>query len=105
MKCDCGEEATFLKIRWQDGHLVRQCDKCAGVANPHNPDVYFERPYFDGNLGDEKHPHGQWVSSPKDKARIMKEQGLIERGDRVHGARVPYEKGYGGREVDLNARS
>ena len=67
---------------WRDGHFVKISDKARG-----KPDVYFKEPSFEPNLGDEKHPFGQEVRSARDKARIMKEQGIFEKGDKRHGAR------------------
>ena len=52
------------------------------------PDVYFRGEEFVPHLGDDKHPFGQFVTSKQQKARIMREQGVHETGDRVHGARV-----------------
>ena len=54
------------------------------------PSLYFRQPYLDPNLA---HPDRPWekdgvlVTSKRHKAALMREQGLVEAGDRKHGAR------------------
>lgn len=88
--------AVCTNTRVVDSKLVETCNVCSrNYKIPGLPDVFFQRPYFDQNLGDERHPDGQYIESKQHKARIMREQGAVEAGDRKHGARVKYEKGYG----------
>jgi len=95
MKCDgCGNEnATRIRTYFDDNKQMKEiCDKCGVVSNTASPDVYFRDAYFDGNLGDGKHPYGQWITSKTHKAKIMREQGVSERGDRIRGARTEYRR-------------
>jgi len=84
------------------------CDGCGGLGNVKHSDVYFRNPYFDPNLADPKKPEqkdGVWVESREHKARILKELGLREVGDRRGGAinfdpalaRAAKEQGHGPR--------
>ena len=69
------------------------CDKCGGVGmSPFKfSDVYFKAPGFEPHLADpEKSPKGNFVRSREHKAQLMREIGVKETGDKVHGARVHY---------------
>lgn len=67
------------------------CDRCGVLPQLGIPDVYFREPYMDPNL---PHPHRPWekdgvfVTSKEHKARLMREQNLVESGDKVHGMRI-----------------
>lgn len=103
MVCDgCGNQvAAKLKFKCNDeGVLICKCDKCGNFGGTVNvPDVYWPgHRYFDQNLGNEKFPYGQWIESKQHKQKIMREQNLVEKGDRVKGSRVKYEPGYGMRK-------
>ena len=65
-----------------DGAWRKVSDSASGPS-----DVYFRGPHFEPNLGDEKNVNGRFINSRNEKARILKEQGLREAGDRVHGSR------------------
>lgn len=52
-----------------------------------NPDAYFKSPGFEPHLADSKNPNGQMIHSRAHKAEVMRQLGVHERGDRVHGAR------------------
>lgn len=88
MKCACGnEEAAYVRVFFdqktgQKTHEI--CDKCGNVDIPVLSDVYFKEPYFDEHLADKDHKHGRWVYSKRQKAQIMKEQGLREAGSDVN---------------------
>jgi hypothetical protein len=103
MICSCGnEDASKVRIVYgEDGGRIECCDKCGQLDNSGcEPDVFFREPYFDEHLGNKVHPHGQWVFSKRHKARLLKEQGLVESGDRIHGSRRNYEgPDYGMRNV------
>jgi len=95
MKCEgCGNEhANRVRTYFDENKQMREvCDKCGLVSNTATPDVYFRSEYFDGNLGDEKHPYGRWITSKTHKADIMREQGVREAGDRIRGARMEYRR-------------
>lgn len=52
-------------------------------------DVYFAGEGFEPHLADpEKSPKGNFVRSREHKAQLMREIGVRETGDRVHGARI-----------------
>ena len=66
------------------------CDKCGDVRNISlSPDVSdVKEPYFDPNLCDKEHKHGQWISSRGHKAEILKKLGLREKRE----SNIPYIK-------------
>lgn len=83
---NCGNKKAIRQRFWQGGEC---CDRCGGLGNLRVPDVYFPGPYVDPNLGHPDRPHerdGVLVTSKQHKARLMKEQGLTEKGDRRGGA-------------------
>lgn len=94
MKCNgCGNPSAHRVRITKDDEC---CDRCAGLGNVWVPDVSFRRPYFDPNLGNPGRPgekDGVWVESKQHKARIMREQHLRERSDRVGGA-INFDKHY-----------
>ncbi len=107
MKCDgCGNDhAVFIRTRFNNvpgsetnKQMYEVCDQCGMVISKGPPDVYFRKPYYDENLGDEKNPDGQMIKSKEHKARIMREQGVREAGDRIRGSRATYEPEYGRRD-------
>ncbi len=54
-------------------------------------DVYFKGPGFESHLADaDKSPKGNFVRSREHKAVLMRELGVREVGDKVHGARDQY---------------
>ena len=89
----CGNQnAVRIHIFYDSESATRTetCDSCGALGNLYAPDVYFDRPYLDPNLvtpKDHNSPDGIWVESKRHKAQLLKEQGLRECGDRVHGAR------------------
>ena len=49
------------------------------------PDVYFKKEYFEPHFAVDGSPYGQQIRSRRHKAEIMKNLGIRETGDRVHG--------------------
>lgn len=96
---NCGADAYRTRTVWTKHGPVSSCNNCDKLPPVVAPDVYFNKPYHDEHLADEKHPHGRFVMSKGHKAQIMKELGLRETGDRVHGSRTKYEKNYGIRGI------
>ena len=88
MLCEnCGNSEAYVYRKTKDGEC---CDSCGDLRIPWNPSVYFRQPYVDPNLGDYRHPHeanGVLITSKRHKARLMREQGVVEAGDRVRGGR------------------
>lgn len=102
VRCDgCGNPAAVVTRSWYEkGVFYEVCNdqKCGNLRTPWLPDVYFRKPEFVEHLGDADHPYGQMVESARHKARILREQGLREDGDRVRGSR---DKGVQKREFKL----
>lgn len=96
----CGnKEARALRIHYDKKGNWCECDKC-GLVNAGIADVYFDKPYFDEHLADSKHKEGQWINSKAHKAQVLREQGLVEAGDRFHGARTKHVgENYGERKL------
>lgn len=65
---------------------IETCNYCDSFT-VNTFDAYFKEPHFVEHLATPQHPHGQWVTSKAHKARLMREQGVREAGDRHHGAR------------------
>ena len=86
----CGNKAAYRVSFSSDGE---SCDRC-GAAKPSTfrfSDVYFKAPGFEANLAHpENSPKGNFVRSREHKAVLMRELGVRETGDKVHGARDHY---------------
>jgi len=93
----CNKVCSRIKIEYYNNKKYEYCNKCANIAPVSVPDVYFKGAYRDEHLANDKHPDGVFIESKAHKKRIMQEMGLCEAGDRVHGARTRYEKGFGER--------
>jgi len=92
MRCDnCGNEVGHIRIFYNKHGRKCVCSYCGDVGIAGIPDVYFDKPYFDEHLADEKHPEGRFITSKGEKARIMKKLGLREAGDHIRGMRIRYE--------------
>lgn len=93
MECKCGNKEV---VSWRSGFLTNEagdrepyeyCDKCGGATVIHFDDVFWDgRP--EENLADG--PDGKPITfvSKGQKARYLKERGITESGDRVHGAPI-----------------
>lgn len=68
------------------------CNACGPSSSAFKfSDVYFKEPYFDPHIAHpESSPRGNQIRSREHKAILMKEFGLKEKGDKVHGARDNY---------------
>lgn len=87
----CGNEnARRVRIVYDEDDRIETCEDCGRLTSLYYPDVYFPgEPYMDPNLvrpTDVHSPDGILVRSKRHKAALLREQGLVERGDRVHGA-------------------
>lgn len=86
MVCNgCGNQSAY---NWKKNKYGETCNGCDNTLTVHTFDAYFKEPEFIENLADSKNPQGQWVTSKAHKARLMREQGIRESGDRQHGARI-----------------
>ena len=89
MNCDgCGNNEAHRISYTPAGE---SCDKCGGgrLGTFRFSDVYFAGAGFEPHLADpDKSPKGNFVRSREHKAQLMRDLGVRETGDRVHGARV-----------------
>lgn len=95
MLCDgCGNlDAYRLSIRGGS----ECCDTCGQLSRVQFSDVYFREAYMDPHLIDVTKPEqndGVWISSREQKARLLREKGLREIGDRQHGGRDFSQRGW-----------
>ncbi len=86
MVCDnCGNVEAY-RLSFRDGSCV--CNKCGNPPTVTPGDAYFRRPYFDPQIADpDKSPKGTFIESKGHKAALMRQLGIRECGDRVHGSR------------------
>ena len=90
---NCGnDKAVSLRVKIIKAQESYSCNLCGGVKPPWFPDVYFKEPYFEGFLADSKNPNGIYFNSRNEKARKMKELGIREAGDKIHGSRMGYKE-------------
>lgn len=87
----CGNRFPTVTRTWFDREsrrFLEVCNSadCGNLKPPTFHDVWVPKPYFDPNLGDENNPHGRMIESKGHKAKVLKELGLREDGDRYHGA-------------------
>ena len=69
------------------------CNACApsSMSSFRFSDVFFKKPGFEEHIAHpEKAPQGVYVRSREHKARLMRDLGLREVGDKVRGARDSY---------------
>lgn len=86
----CGNKSAY---RMSFSTLGESCDRCgsSSLGTFRFSDVYFKTPGFEEHLSDpEKSPRGNYVESREHKAMLMRNLGLREVGDKVHGARDTY---------------
>jgi hypothetical protein len=115
--CD-RESVVNLRIVYDNGEKQESCEYCGGIRT-RVYDVWCPvGGYFDENLSHPDKPEttgGVWIPDKATKARILKESGLREAGDRQAGAtsydpkysriahenfRNQYKGGYNGRRDD-----
>lgn len=91
MTCSgCGNKTAY---RVSYSSAGESCDRCGAteMGTFRFSDVYFKKPGFEPHLADpEKSPKGNFVASREHKAVLMRELGVREVGDKVHGARDHY---------------
>lgn len=62
--------------------MRESCSDCDWVPPSTFHDVYFRRPYWEEQIG----PEPVFIESRAQKAHLLKDRGLREAGDRVHGS-------------------
>lgn len=90
MICACGNKvATKMRIRFDaKGMKHENCNHCGEVGSAYVPDVYWPgHAYTSENITD-KMGNPILLESRQHKARVMKEQGMVEAGDRYHGTSI-----------------
>lgn len=89
MNCDSCKSEEAIRVSYSGGK--ESCDRCGSMPSFRFSDVFFSGksgPHFEPNLAEpNKSPLGSIVYSREHKARLMRELGVKESGDRVHGAR------------------
>lgn len=103
MLCRCGNaEARCVRVWFEKneaGERERQecCEACGSAGNVYVPDVYdYTKPLE--NLCDRETGKPLEFISRSHKARYMRERGVSEVGDRIHGA--PYSIGDANKPLD-----
>lgn len=84
----CGHKSAY---RVSYSSAGESCNACAPatISTFKFSDVYFKGPGFEAHMADpEKSPKGNFVRSREHKAALMREIGIREVGDKVHGSRV-----------------
>lgn len=65
------------------GQWIDSCSQCSDLTRTSTfHDVYFRQPYWEQHIG----PGPIFVRSREHKAMLLKQHGLREAGDRVHGS-------------------
>jgi hypothetical protein len=89
VNCDSCSNKEAVRLSYRGG--VETCDRCGDVPAFKFSDVYFPQKsgaHFVTNLADpNKSQLGNMVYSREHKAQLMRDLGVKESGDRVHGAR------------------
>ncbi len=90
MKCPTCQYEYAYKIRYsidKDGNGSEVCDKCGNLSGTWYPDVF-----WDGNTTNNNITNSMGEPIPffsrQQKAKVLREKGMSEAGDRVHGAYV-----------------
>lgn len=85
-----------VRIRmYQDG--AEFCDRCGDAGRAALPDVYWDGTAEHGLADDPRTGQPRVFASKGEKARYLRERGLVEGGDKIHGA-TPFSTGSGPRE-------
>lgn len=89
MTCDSCNNTEAVRLSYSGGKET--CDRCGSVPKFKFSDVFFPAgsgPRFETNLAHpDKSPLGSMVYSREHKAQLMRDLGVRESGDKVHGAR------------------
>jgi hypothetical protein len=85
---ECGNCDNKTAYRWKVtyGKYGRreECDRCGNVGTTWQPDVYFPGIHKDPNIVDNM-GNEILIESKQHKATLMRERGMREANDRVHG--------------------
>jgi len=89
LDCDgCGnEKAASLFISYGKEGRICICDRCGHTGIASSPDVYWPGHTYESQNITDRMGKPIPLTSKRQKAKIMKEMGLKEVGDRVHGSR------------------
>jgi hypothetical protein len=95
----CGGCGNTKAFRTYSGNGWEVCDKCDNVAAPWVPDVYWDGTPEHGLSDDPKTGQTRVFGSKVEKAIFLKQNHLVEAGDRVKGSMVLTTRGETKREV------
>ncbi len=86
MECgNCGnKEAHRWKVSFSKEGRHENCEGCGHVGTTWQPDVYFPGMHKDPNIVDNM-GNEILLESRQHKARLMRERGMREANDRLHG--------------------
>lgn len=85
----CGNDKAYrVSVRLIGGTYTDICNRCGSVGSTYVPDVYWPgQAYKSENITD-KNGNPILLTSRRHKAEVMREQGIVEAGDRYHGSRM-----------------
>jgi hypothetical protein len=99
-ECDgCGNKAaTFLKAGFfknekNEREYFEYCNVCGQVGSVGVADVYWDGTPEHGLPDDPKTGEPHVFASRSEKARFLRENHLVEAGDRVHGSMIRHSRG------------
>jgi hypothetical protein len=102
----CGQNKDFRDCRlWivpEKGTMLRYCKICRTVRAS-VPDVYWDAKPEENLADDPRTERPRVFSSKGEKAAYLKSRGLMEAGDRVHGAPVSFMHNQNRKVVDSKA--
>jgi hypothetical protein len=98
MDCSCGNKnATALRAGFRDTEngreYVEYCNSCGAVGAGSSVDVFWDGKAEHGLPDDPKTGQPRVFGSKSEKAAFLKENYLVEAGDRVHGSTIHQTRG------------
>jgi len=88
----CKSITNRIRFYFDDNEIIQICNYCADFGSSSVYDVYWDGKPEINLADDEKTGNPRVFSSKKEKYFYLKEKGLVEAGDRVHGAPVSHSK-------------
>lgn len=85
----CGNDKAYrISVRMIDETPVDICNRCGDVGSTYIPDVYWPGYAYKSENITDKNGNPILLTSRTHKATVMREQGIVEAGDRHHGSRM-----------------
>lgn len=90
LKCrGCGNDHAYrVSIRLVGEDYVDICNRCGDVGSTYVPDVYWPGYAYKSENITDKNGEPILLTSRRHKAEVMRQQGIVEAGDRYHGSRM-----------------